>query len=105
MLVRYSQWACLPPLDNPQARDPGLLQESVIQKSRCTDSHLVESRRSLSPQLLRRWARTGYLKAVVRCSGEDELLVLQGQAQSLSLCTRSIQDAYVTQHIYITITS
>ncbi|KAJ7225732.1 PTH2-domain-containing protein [Mycena pura] len=52
---------------------------------------------SKNPALLRRWARTGYLKAVVRCSGEDELLVLQAQAQSLSLCTRSIQDAGRTQ--------
>jgi PTH2 family peptidyl-tRNA hydrolase len=48
-----------------------------------------------APQLLRKWARTGYLKSVVRCSDEDALLVLQAQAQSLNLCARSIQDAFV----------
>ncbi|KAJ7107644.1 PTH2-domain-containing protein [Mycena crocata] len=52
---------------------------------------------SKNPALLRRWARTGYLKSVVRCSDEDELLLLQAQAQSLNLCARSIQDAGRTQ--------
>ncbi|KAF7339833.1 hypothetical protein MVEN_01899900 [Mycena venus] len=52
---------------------------------------------SKNPTLLRRWARTGYLKSVVRCSDEDELLLLQAQAQSLNLCARSIQDAGRTQ--------
>ncbi|KAJ7932616.1 peptidyl-tRNA hydrolase [Mycena leptocephala] len=52
---------------------------------------------SKNPALLRRWARAGYLKSVVRCSDEDELLLLQAQAQSLNLCARSIQDAGRTQ--------
>ncbi|KAJ6574893.1 peptidyl-tRNA hydrolase PTH2-domain-containing protein [Mycena capillaripes] len=52
---------------------------------------------SKNPALLRKWARTGYLKSVVRCSDEDELLLLQAQAQSLNLCARSIQDAGRTQ--------
>ncbi|KAJ7900120.1 peptidyl-tRNA hydrolase [Mycena olivaceomarginata] len=52
---------------------------------------------SKNPSLLRKWARTGYLKSVVRCSDEDALLVLQAQAQSLNLCARSIQDAGRTQ--------
>ncbi|KAJ7783551.1 peptidyl-tRNA hydrolase PTH2-domain-containing protein [Mycena maculata] len=50
-----------------------------------------------NPPLLRRWALTGYLKSVVRCSDEDELLMLQAQAQSLNLCACSIQDAGRTQ--------
>ncbi|KAJ7042460.1 peptidyl-tRNA hydrolase PTH2-domain-containing protein [Mycena alexandri] len=33
---------------------------------------------SKNPDLLRRWARGGYLKSAVRCSDEDELLLLQG---------------------------
>ncbi|KAJ6473535.1 PTH2-domain-containing protein [Mycena vitilis] len=52
---------------------------------------------SKNPALLRKWARTGYLKSLVRCSDEDELLLLQAQAQSLNLCARSIQDAGRTQ--------
>ncbi|KAJ7786088.1 PTH2-domain-containing protein [Mycena metata] len=52
---------------------------------------------SKNPDLLRRWAHGGYLKSVVRCSDEDELLLLQAQAQSLNLCARSIQDAGRTQ--------
>ncbi|KAK7064404.1 peptidyl-tRNA hydrolase PTH2-domain-containing protein [Favolaschia claudopus] len=52
---------------------------------------------SKNPVLLRKWARAGYLKSVVRCSDEDALLLLQAQAQSLNLCARSIQDAGRTQ--------
>ncbi|KAJ7666269.1 PTH2-domain-containing protein [Mycena polygramma] len=52
---------------------------------------------SKNPALLRKWARSGYLKSLVRCSDEDELLLLQAQAQSLNLCARSIQDAGRTQ--------
>ncbi|KAJ7706408.1 peptidyl-tRNA hydrolase PTH2-domain-containing protein [Mycena rosella] len=52
---------------------------------------------SKNPALLARWARTGYLKSVVRCTDEDHLLLLQAQAQSLNLCARSIQDAGRTQ--------
>lgn len=32
-------------------------------------------------------------KVALRCSDEEELLLLQAQAQSLNLCARSIQDA------------
>ena len=31
----------------------------------------------------------------LRCSDEEELLLLQAKAQSLNLCARSIQDAWV----------
>jgi hypothetical protein len=34
-------------------------------------------------------------KVVLRCTGEEELLVLEARAQSLKLCARSIQDASV----------
>ncbi|KAJ7071234.1 PTH2-domain-containing protein [Mycena amicta] len=50
-----------------------------------------------APPLLEQWASTGYVKSVVRCESEDELLLLQAQAQSLNLCARSIQDAGRTQ--------
>ncbi|KIK05608.1 hypothetical protein K443DRAFT_675160 [Laccaria amethystina LaAM-08-1] len=36
-------------------------------------------------------------KVVLRCTGEEELLVLEARAQSLKLCARSIQDAGRTQ--------
>jgi hypothetical protein len=32
-------------------------------------------------------------KVALRCDGEDEMLLLQAQAQSLNICARSIQDA------------
>ncbi|KAJ6519610.1 peptidyl-tRNA hydrolase [Mycena sanguinolenta] len=66
---------------------------------RCSHATLACYKTLLSknPTLLRNWARTGYLKSVVRCSDEDALLLLQGQAQSLNLCARTIQDAGRTQ--------
>jgi len=33
-------------------------------------------------------------KVTLQCGSEDDLLLLQAQAQSLKLCARSIQDAY-----------
>ncbi|KAJ8084286.1 hypothetical protein PM082_003054 [Marasmius tenuissimus] len=47
--------------------------------------------------VLRRWEKSGQSKVALRCSSEEELLVLQAQAQSLNLCARSIQDAGRTQ--------
>jgi len=62
-------------------------------------------------QLLKHWERTGYdhlsfsttacpdtlrgrqTKIALRCSDEEEMLLLQATAQSLNLCARSIQDA------------
>jgi len=62
-------------------------------------------------QLLKHWERTGYdqlspssaacsdtlrdrqTKVALRCSDEEELLLLQAKAQSLNICARSIQDA------------
>ncbi|KAF8213287.1 peptidyl-tRNA hydrolase PTH2-domain-containing protein [Mycena galopus ATCC 62051] len=41
--------------------------------------------KTLVSKLLGKWARTGYLKSVVRCSDEDALLLLQAQAQSVNL--------------------
>lgn len=32
-------------------------------------------------------------KIALRCDSEDEMLLLQAQAQSLNICARSIQDA------------
>ncbi|KAJ7102144.1 PTH2-domain-containing protein [Mycena belliarum] len=52
---------------------------------------------SQNSALLKRWAQTGYQKTVVRCSDEDELVLLQAQARSLQLCARSIQDAGRTE--------
>ncbi|TFY72648.1 hypothetical protein EVG20_g358 [Dentipellis fragilis] len=51
----------------------------------------------LNPALLRHWERTGQTKVALKCDDEDELLLLQAQAQSLNLCARSIQDAGRTQ--------
>jgi len=50
-----------------------------------------------SPTLLRQWERTGQTKVALRCEHEEELLLLETQAQNLNLCARSIQDAGKTQ--------
>ncbi|KAF8480935.1 PTH2-domain-containing protein [Russula ochroleuca] len=50
-----------------------------------------------NPSLLRHWERTGQTKVALRCDSEDEMLLLQAQAQSLNICARSIQDAGRTQ--------
>ncbi|KAF9785969.1 PTH2-domain-containing protein [Thelephora terrestris] len=50
-----------------------------------------------NPKLLKNWERTGQTKVALRCSDEEELLLLQAKAQSLNLCARSIQDAGRTQ--------
>jgi len=47
--------------------------------------------------MLRQWERAGQMKVALQCENEEELLVLQAQAQSLNLCARSIQDAGRTQ--------
>ncbi|KAF5368547.1 hypothetical protein D9758_002349 [Tetrapyrgos nigripes] len=52
---------------------------------------------SSNPAFLRQWERSGQSKVALRCSSEDELLLMQAQAQSLNLCARSIQDAGRTQ--------
>ncbi|KAF8078370.1 peptidyl-tRNA hydrolase PTH2-domain-containing protein [Lyophyllum atratum] len=49
-----------------------------------------------NPALLRQWERAGP-RLPFACQDEDELLLLQAQAQSLNLCARSIQDAGRTQ--------
>lgn len=48
-----------------------------------------------NPTLLRHWERIGQAKIALKCNSEEELLLLQATAQSLNLCARSIQDAYV----------
>jgi len=50
-----------------------------------------------NPALLRHWERAGQTKITLCCDSEDEMLLLQAQAQSLSICARSIQDAGRTQ--------
>ncbi|CAE6413749.1 unnamed protein product [Rhizoctonia solani] len=52
---------------------------------------------SANPALLRHWERFGQPKIALKCDSEEELLLLQATAQSLSLCARSIQDAGRTQ--------
>ena len=47
--------------------------------------------------MLRRWENHGQPKIAVKCDGEDELLMLQGQAISLGLVARIIRDAGRTQ--------
>ena len=47
--------------------------------------------------ILRRWQGGGQAKVAVQCRGEEELLTLQAQAQSLGLCARVIRDAGRTQ--------
>lgn len=47
--------------------------------------------------LLRRWEGGGQAKVAVKCEGEEELLLLQGQAISLGLVARVIRDAGRTQ--------
>ncbi|KAF9480472.1 PTH2-domain-containing protein [Pholiota conissans] len=53
--------------------------------------------RAKNPTMLRQWERDGNTKVALRCEGEEELLLMQAQAQSLNLCARSIQDAGRTQ--------
>ncbi|KAG7450265.1 PTH2-domain-containing protein [Guyanagaster necrorhizus] len=64
-------------------------------------SHAVlacyKSMLSSNVPLLRRWERAGRPKLTRWCSDEEILLELQALAQSLNLCTRSIQDAGRTQ--------
>lgn len=71
----------------------------------------------ISLQMLRQWERAGYghhiyiviannllfrqTKIALRCGSEDELLVIEAQAQSLNLCARSILDAYVYSHAHL----
>ncbi|CAE7232262.1 unnamed protein product [Rhizoctonia solani] len=50
-----------------------------------------------NPTLVRHWERFGQPKIALKCDSEEELLLLQATAQSLSLCARSIQDAGRTQ--------
>ncbi|KAK9894197.1 PTH2-domain-containing protein [Cystobasidium minutum MCA 4210] len=50
-----------------------------------------------NPALLRQWERTGQAKIALKADSEEELLILEAQAQSLNICARSIQDAGRTQ--------
>lgn len=52
---------------------------------------------SAAAPLLRRWESHGQPKIAVKCEGEEELLMLQGQAISLGLVARVIRDAGRTQ--------
>lgn len=47
--------------------------------------------------MLRRWENGGQAKVAVKCDGEEDLLLLQGQAMSLGLVARVIRDAGRTQ--------
>ena len=53
--------------------------------------------KSPSSPILKRWERGGQAKVVLQVRTEEELLLLQGQALSLGLCARVIQDAGRTQ--------
>jgi len=50
-----------------------------------------------NPALLRHWERTGQAKIALKGDSEEDLLILEAQAQSLNICARSIQDAGRTQ--------
>jgi len=50
-----------------------------------------------NPALLRAWEREGQAKIALQCKSEDDMLLLQAQAQSLGLCARVVQDAGRTQ--------
>lgn len=50
-----------------------------------------------NPTLLRRWERSGQAKIALRINSEEELEVLEAQAQSLGLTARVIHDAGRTQ--------
>ncbi|KAF8488172.1 peptidyl-tRNA hydrolase [Gautieria morchelliformis] len=50
-----------------------------------------------NPSLLSHWKKMGQTKIALRCEDEEELLLLQAQAQSLNLCAQTIQDAGRTQ--------
>ncbi|EOR00395.1 hypothetical protein E3P81_03395 [Wallemia ichthyophaga] len=50
-----------------------------------------------NPALLRHWERTGQAKITVQAKSEEELMILQAQAQSVNVCAKTIQDAGRTQ--------
>ncbi|KAF8477306.1 peptidyl-tRNA hydrolase [Kalaharituber pfeilii] len=50
-----------------------------------------------SPALLRRWETTGQAKIALRVDSEEEMLILQAQAQSLGITATVIHDAGRTQ--------
>ena len=47
--------------------------------------------------ILRRWERGGQAKVALQIKNEEDMLLLQGQALSLGLCARVIEDAGRTQ--------
>ncbi|KAF8420082.1 peptidyl-tRNA hydrolase PTH2-domain-containing protein [Tirmania nivea] len=49
------------------------------------------------PELLRRWERTGQTKIALKGDDEEELVILQAQAQSLGITAKIIHDAGRTQ--------
>jgi len=53
--------------------------------------------RHSNTSLLLRWQKCGQPKIALKCTDENELFLLQAQAQSLNLCARTIQDAGRTQ--------
>ncbi|KAF8454556.1 peptidyl-tRNA hydrolase PTH2-domain-containing protein [Terfezia claveryi] len=50
-----------------------------------------------SPALLRRWEHAGQAKIALRANDEEELIILQAQAQSLGITAKIIHDAGRTQ--------
>ncbi|KIY69636.1 PTH2-domain-containing protein [Cylindrobasidium torrendii FP15055 ss-10] len=67
--------------------------------AQCSHAALAcyKAMKAQNPSLLRLWENNGQTKIALRCSDEEELLVMQAQAQSLNLCARSIRDAGRTQ--------
>ncbi|TIB39096.1 hypothetical protein E3P86_01292 [Wallemia ichthyophaga] len=74
----------------------GLLQGTPTVKSsrKCV---LRRLQRPDNVKLLRHWERTGQAKITVQAKSEEELMILQAQAQSVNVCAKTIQDAGRTQ--------
>ncbi|KAK8220459.1 peptidyl-tRNA hydrolase PTH2-domain-containing protein [Phyllosticta capitalensis] len=47
--------------------------------------------------VLKRWERYGQMKVALKCTSEDDMMMLQAQAISLGLCAQVIHDAGRTQ--------
>merc|ERR1712093_524463 len=77
--------------------DLGMTKGKIAAQASHATLACYKSLQASNPGLLKHWERTGQAKIALKADSEDELLVLQAQAQSLNICARSIQDAGRTQ--------